>query len=825
MSPELSLSQISGTLTENGIEQAVSGLNYTSPGSLKYKYLNAIRRRYDSPDAISTLTRIDQDILIREIWTTIDDPDAVRAKRKNLSSIRSTVNADLNRLYESGGNPEGITISPDHVFVMSEEAKNERLSAFSQTMRADGAMDLDKVSEVLSLINEFIASYEGKTQDADTDQTLDNIKKILNSLRNMALDEEPPPEADEVDDTELDIIDDDDILEEIDDDVEIIDADEADLIDDEPLDIVDDEEFEDIDDEVEILDEDEIDETDGAETGPGGGEDLEPVDEAEVEILDDDEIDIVDDEEFEDIDDEAEILDEDEIDETDDAETGPAGGEDLEPVDEAEVEAVDEDEIDIVDDEEFEDIDDEVEILDEDDLDIVEDEEFEDVDDEAEILDEDEIDETDDAETGAAGSEDLEPVDETEVEAVDEDDLEIVDDEEFEDIDDEVEILDEDDLDIVEDEEFEDVDDEAEILDEGEIDEADDAETGAAGSEDLEPVDETEVETVDEDDLEIVDDEEFEDIDDEVEILDEDEVRPIEGGAPAGGLPDDGPDRSVTPEEETRRLAEQFDRQLSAMDRYYNSYLNIPKGTYRVGSPAPVKHELPEREVWVDEFFMGKFPITNALFEVFVSKTGYRTTAEKIGHGLVYTGRFRKTVDKKTGQIRSTWSSSHRYDVVKGACWYHPEGPDSSLINRLHHPVVQVSREDALAFAAWVGKSLPTEVEWEAAARTVKGYAYPWGNQWVLHACNMEDSAVSGTTAVDHYLDFMNDYHLADLLGNVLEWTCDSIPSPYNAKKNMRYLVAKGGSFISGGPVPLWARFVFKDDYTSNIVGFRCAVR
>jgi formylglycine-generating enzyme required for sulfatase activity len=341
---------------------------------------------------------------------------------------------------------------------------------------------------------------------------------------------------------------------------------------------------------------------------------------------------------------------------------------------------------------------------------------------------------------------------------------------------------------------------------------------------------------VDDEDLDIIDDEEFEDIDDDVEIIDEDDIETVDDAEPesgamddgeqtGSGLPDDDSEHPVSPLEESRRLAEQFDRQLSAMDRYYNSYLNIPKGTYRVGSPSPLKHELPERQVWVDEFFMGKYPITNSLFEVFVAKTGYRTTAEKTGHGLVYTGRFKKTVDKKTGQIRSTWMSSHRYDVVKGACWYHPEGPGSSLVNRLHHPVVQVSQDDALAFAAWIGKSLPTEVQWEAAARTDKGYAYPWGNQWVLHACNMEDSAVSGTTAVDHYLDFMNDFHLADLVGNVLEWTCDSIPSPYNATKNMRFLVAKGGSFISSGPVPLWSRFVFKEDYTSNIVGFRCSVQ
>ncbi len=258
------------------------------------------------------------------------------------------------------------------------------------------------------------------------------------------------------------------------------------------------------------------------------------------------------------------------------------------------------------------------------------------------------------------------------------------------------------------------------------------------------------------------------------------------------------------------------------MDRYYNSYLRIPGGRYIVGSPQPQKHETHERIIDLSDFFIGKFPVTNALFEVFVSQTGYRTTAEKRGSGTVYSGRFKKTTDKKTGQIRSEWNATYQYQIVKGACWYHPEGPGSSISHRLTHPVVQVSLDDALAFAAWVGKTIPTEAHWEAAARTVKGFIYPWGDAWSDRACNMEKSALSGTSPVDRYLDFENPNKIADMTGNILEWTTDTIPMTRSADKNTRHIITKGGCWISSQPVALWSRFIFKEDFTSNTLGFRC---
>jgi formylglycine-generating enzyme required for sulfatase activity len=347
--------------------------------------------------------------------------------------------------------------------------------------------------------------------------------------------------------------------------------------------------------------------------------------------------------------------------------------------------------------------------------------------------------------------------------------------------------------------------------------------------EDVEIVDDVEdVENLPDDDSEAVpDDSEFEEIDEDVEIVDD--VENVEdmddaGGGSGSGLPDDAPNYIVGKDEKLRQLSEQFIRQLDAMDRYYNSYLKIPAGNYLIGSPNPGKHELQEHTIQLRDFYIGKFPVTNSLFEVFIAKTGYKTTAEKLGFGTVYSGRFKKHVDKKTGQIRTVWNSTHSYHVVKGACWYHPDGPESSIVHRLNHPVVQVSLEDALAFAAWVGKRIPTEVEWEAAARTQNGYIYPWGNAWVQKGCNMEKEAVSGTTPVDRYLDYANGLQIVDLLGNVLEWTVDTIISPYQSRKDIVYMIAKGGSWISNQEFPLWSRFILKENDTSNILGFRCSV-
>jgi len=274
--------------------------------------------------------------------------------------------------------------------------------------------------------------------------------------------------------------------------------------------------------------------------------------------------------------------------------------------------------------------------------------------------------------------------------------------------------------------------------------------------------------------------------------------------------------------EKARLLAEEFNNDLGAIDKFYNHDLLISEGEYIVGTKQPEKNEKPEQKVHLSPFYMGKFPVTNALFEIFVEKTGYRTTAERIGYGTVYYGRYQKRVDEQTGLETLTWNSALVNKTVKGACWYQPLGPGSTLHGKRNHPVVQVSIEDAMAFAAWIGKRLPTEDEWEAASRTAKGYRFPWGNEWRENSCNIEKSHIGDTTPVDKYIGFANDFGIVDILGNVLEWTKDSANLHSDGKNRSRYYIVKGGNWTSGNDIKLLRRFKLEPESHANILGFRC---
>lgn len=292
----------------------------------------------------------------------------------------------------------------------------------------------------------------------------------------------------------------------------------------------------------------------------------------------------------------------------------------------------------------------------------------------------------------------------------------------------------------------------------------------------------------------------------------------------AGVLAAMGPDlsSSIYTEEEIRRkakfLSEEFDRYLSIRNRFYNAHILIKGGDYLVGGAHLAKSELAEQIVTLQDFYISKFPVTNALFEIFVEQTGYVTTAEKYGFSLVYFPRMQHSRDPVTGVERFSLHNQAYNKKVSGACWHQPFGPGSSLHLKRTHPVVQVSVEDARAFAAWTGKRLPTEIEWEAAARTAKGLIYPWGNQWQDDACNIEKSLHGDTAPVDKYLKFANSAEVADTLGNVLEWTSDVIGDREAADT----YITKGASWISHGEISLTDRHYIEMNASSNILGFRC---
>ncbi len=767
MAAPISVAHIESSITIEGIESAVVGLKYSNPKILKARYLNAVKKHYTSQEAINSIQIISSKELIKEIWDIGDDPSAIKSKQKNLSSVRSTVNSDLKKLYEKGENPEGLSINTNNIFVMSDDAKNDLLESFTNSLQADSGIDLNKISDILNMITNFLSESDNKDKDdTKSEDVIEKIKKILGQISEEIID----GESEEVDEDEFEDIDDDD-FEEIDedefediadDDFEEIDEDEFEDVDDEDFEEIDEDEFEDIeDDDFEEIDEDEFEDIDD--------DDFEEIDEDEFEDIDDDDFEEIDEDEFEDIDDDDfEEIDEDEFEDIDD--------DDFEEIDEDEFEDIDDDDFEEIDEDEFEDIDDDFEEIDEDEFEDIDDDDFEEI-------DEDEFEDIDD--------DDFEEIDEDEFEDIDDDDFEEIDEDEFEDVDD-------DDFEEIDEDEFEDIDDDDfEEIDEDEIEEFDD--------DDFEEIDEDEIEEIDDDDFEEIDEDEFQDIDD------------IQSGLPSDDLEDD-----ITESEDNRVLAEQFTSVLSAMDRYFNKYLLIPPANYLIGSPDPQKYEEKEHAVNLSDFFIGKFPITNSLFEVFVLKTGYRTTAEQAGYGTVYSGRFKKNFDKQSGKKSSTWDSTHSYKTIQGAFWYQPEGPGSTIHNKLHHPVVQVSLEDALAFSSWVGKRLPTEEEWEAATRTEKGYKYPWGNEWKENSCNIEESGFAETMPVDHYLDFINTYDIADSIGNVLEWTTNEIRPPFKTKSQSKFYIAKGGSWISNRDITLWSRYIFKSIDSSNILGFRC---
>ncbi len=368
--------------------------------------------------------------------------------------------------------------------------------------------------------------------------------------------------------------------------------------------------------------------------------------------------------------------------------------------------------------------------------------------------------------------------------------------------------LDGDEMDVVlsEEDEFEKLD-ESEGQDE-ESDEIEYIDEQDEESDEIEYIDEQDEES---DEIEYIDEQDEES--DEIEYideLDEDELLELDEDGELETLEDDLDDF------EQRRKQKNFDDLLGEREKDYNIYVVVPRGRYTIGSKKKGYNFLPIQEIDMKKLFFGKYPVTNSLFEIFILETGYITTAEKKGYGTVFTGRF------KRDQSSSVWRGASGSAEIKGACWHRPDGPGSSLYNKRNHPVVQVSINDAWSFASWIGRRLPTETEWEAAARTDNAYSYPWGNNWEKDACNLQSTALSTTNDVDTYNKYQNDFKISDLLGNVLEWTADTVLDPLKENSGKVFYVAKGGGWTASDDITLGSRFFLREEFTSNTVGFRC---
>jgi len=259
----------------------------------------------------------------------------------------------------------------------------------------------------------------------------------------------------------------------------------------------------------------------------------------------------------------------------------------------------------------------------------------------------------------------------------------------------------------------------------------------------------------------------------------------------------------------------------------------------------PADGEGPVRAVRLKPFYIDKFAVTNEQFAKFVEETGYVTEAERFGWSFVFhllvPPRIARTVTRAA--LATPW-----WWPVKGACWKHPEGPYTGIRNRMDHPVVHVSWNDAMAYCEWAGKRLPTEAEWEYAARGGLVQAkFPWGDELVPggeHRCNVwqgrfpdvntaEDGYV-GTAPVHAYQP--NGYGLYNVVGNVWEWCSDWFSPDYHItgpRENPTgpptgtAKVMRGGSYLCHksycNRYRVAARTSNTPDSSTGNMGFRCA--
>lgn len=269
----------------------------------------------------------------------------------------------------------------------------------------------------------------------------------------------------------------------------------------------------------------------------------------------------------------------------------------------------------------------------------------------------------------------------------------------------------------------------------------------------------------------------------------------------------------------------------------------IPGGTFWMGDEDSPDHDAPSHRVAVSGFWMDRTEVTNAQYAKFVAATGYRTVAERAPTREQYPNAPPEMLVPGSAVFHSveasldprTWSTQHPpwWGYERGACWNHPEGPGSTITGRENHPVVHIAWEDAEAYAKWAGKRLPTEAEWEFAARGgLDRQPFCWGgsapgaegkfhgNTWQgpFPGRNTTADGFGGTAPVGSFPP--NGYGLYDMSGNAWEWCADWYDPqyyPYSPKRNPKG-PAEPASFDQGQPqrVRRGGSFLCTDEYCSR---------
>ena len=249
------------------------------------------------------------------------------------------------------------------------------------------------------------------------------------------------------------------------------------------------------------------------------------------------------------------------------------------------------------------------------------------------------------------------------------------------------------------------------------------------------------------------------------------------------------------------------------VSRSFSQMTSLPGGWFQMGAddgPHPEDGEGPARDVFVDPFALSATAVTCADYSGFVDSTGYRTLAERIGSSFVFHS-FCDPDASHSAPAQAPW-----WRQVPGACWHTPDGPGRSAENRADHPVTHIALEDAIAYCRWSNTRLPTEAEWEFAARgNLVGQPFPWGdlleqdgthhsNVWQgdFPNLNSAEDGYAGTAPVTAYRP--NGLGFFNMTGNVWEWVSDRFTTLHSARPvrnpkgplNGTSYVAKGGSYL-----------------------------